>query len=84
MAMKSPHILLAGNLNKLKLNIANVIDATAMHAIEEEICINAAELYFLGKLTIYLQFVRITVRGARKYLDFIMVHTMYREQFGFV
>lgn len=50
MAMKSPHILLAaGNLNRLKLNPANVIDATAMRAIEEEIRVNAAELYLLGK-----------------------------------
>jgi hypothetical protein len=41
MALKSPHILLAAeNLNKLKLNLVNVIDAAAMHAIEEEISMN--------------------------------------------
>jgi hypothetical protein len=50
MALKSPHILLAaGNLQKLKLNLVNVIDDNAIKAIEAEICGNAAKLYLLGK-----------------------------------
>jgi hypothetical protein len=66
MALKSPHILLAaGNLNKLKLNLVNVIDAAAMHAIEEEISMNAAALYFLGK-THYSFAIRQTNRAWRQ------------------
>ena len=50
MSLKSPHILLAaGNLNKLKINLVNVIDDTAIHAIEDEINKNVAKLYLLGK-----------------------------------
>jgi len=50
MLLKQPHILLAaGNLNKLKTNLAHVIDAKAMGAIEAEINVNTVKLYTLGK-----------------------------------
>ena len=48
--MKSPHILLAGgNVKRLQMNLVNVIDASAMRAIEEEININTKKLYLLGQ-----------------------------------
>lgn len=48
--MKSPHLLLAaGNLNRLKANLVNVVDANAMSAIEAEIHSNTSKLYLLGK-----------------------------------
>lgn len=42
-------MLAAGNVRKLKTNLASVIDAAAIAAIESEICANAAQLYKLGK-----------------------------------
>jgi hypothetical protein len=48
--MKSPHLLRVGaNVRKLKQNLVNVVDATALTAIETEICVNAAQLYSLGR-----------------------------------
>jgi hypothetical protein len=48
--MKSPHLLRAGaNVRKLKDNLANVVDAAAISAIEVEICTNVAQLYALGR-----------------------------------
>jgi hypothetical protein len=48
--MKSPHLLRASsNVRKLKDNLVNIIDATAISAIEAEICANAAQLYALGR-----------------------------------
>jgi hypothetical protein len=48
--MKSPHLLRAGtNVRKLKDNLVNVVDATAISAIEAEICANVTQLYALGR-----------------------------------
>lgn len=48
--MKSPHLLRAGtNVRKLKDNLSNVVDPTAIAAIETEICANVAQLYALGR-----------------------------------
>jgi hypothetical protein len=48
--MKSPHLLRAGaNVRKVKDNLVNVVDATAISAIEAEICTNVAQLYALGR-----------------------------------
>ena len=48
--MKSPHLLRASaNVRRLKDNLASVVDATALSAIEAEILINVAQLYGLGR-----------------------------------
>jgi hypothetical protein len=48
--MKSPHLLRTGvNVRKLKDNLVNVVDATAISAIEAEICANVVQLYALGR-----------------------------------
>ena len=48
--MKTPHLLLAaGNPRRLKNNLVNVIDPTAISAIETEICANVAQLSILGR-----------------------------------
>jgi hypothetical protein len=48
--MKTPHLLRAGaNVRKLKDNLVNVVDVGAISAIEKEICLNAAQLYALGR-----------------------------------
>ena len=48
--MKSPHLLRAGpNVRKLKENLANVVTAEAISAIETEICANVSQLYELGR-----------------------------------
>ena len=49
--MKSPHLLRVGaNVRKLKDNLVNVVDSTAISAIEGEIRSNAAQLFALGRL----------------------------------
>ena len=48
--MKSPHLLRAGaNARRLKDNLVTVVDASAISAIEAEICTNAAQLFALGR-----------------------------------
>ena len=48
--MKSPHLLRAGaNVRKIKESLVNILDPTAISAIEAEICSNVAQLYALGK-----------------------------------
>jgi len=48
--MKTPHLLRAGaNVRKLKDNLAHVVDATAIAAIEAEIRANVFQLYVLGQ-----------------------------------
>jgi len=48
--MKTPHILYAAsNLNKLKANLAGVVDPTAINAIDNEIKKNVVQLFKLGR-----------------------------------
>lgn len=48
--MKAPHLLRAsGNVRKMKENLANVVDANALSAIQEEINRNVVQLFRLGK-----------------------------------
>ena len=47
---KSPHLLLAAaNVRRLHNNLANVLDTSALAAIENEIRLNVAQLYTLGR-----------------------------------
>jgi hypothetical protein len=48
--VRSPHILRAAtNVRQLQNNLASVVDARAIAAIEAEICRNVAQLYRLGR-----------------------------------
>jgi hypothetical protein len=48
--IKAPHILLVtGNPRKLRENLVDILDATAISAIEQEILNNIAQLYSLGR-----------------------------------
>lgn len=47
---KSPHLLLAGaNVRKLRNNLSNILDRSALDAIENEIRLNTRQLYVLGR-----------------------------------
>lgn len=75
--MKAPHLLLAaGNPRRIKENLINVLDVAALDAIEREILANVAQLYTLGAVTTRLQFDKIIELGAKRFLVFIMQHTM--------
>jgi hypothetical protein len=50
MPLKSPHILLAGrNARQVKTNLSHILDAAGQAAIEQEIVVNATQLFRLGE-----------------------------------
>src|ERR1035437_10487345 len=64
--MKSPHLLRAAtNVQKLKENLVNVVDAAAIGAIQVEINANVVQLYTLGR-NHYLFAVRQNNRSWRQ------------------
>jgi hypothetical protein len=64
--MKSPHLLRASaNVRRLRDNLVTVVDATAISAIDAEICTNVAQLYALG-LSHYHFATRQNIRSWRQ------------------
>lgn len=47
--MKSPHILLAGNCQKVRANLLHLLSADSVRAIDDEIAANARGLFELGE-----------------------------------
>jgi hypothetical protein len=46
--MKSPHLLLAGNPQRVRANLVSILDALGLAAIDKEIYLNAARMYDLA------------------------------------
>ena len=46
--MKSPHLLLAGNAQRVRANLVSILDALGLAAIDKEITLNAARMYDLA------------------------------------